>query len=200
MVGSRICIAWLCSAVKRPSVLRYNLLVCSLEGLDSLIVPMLCAEFLHYLCFCTWVEVSPFGVYMCWFSLLEFKHGGSFIVSYRAEMVDVCFSTQLIDGDGVFNVSGLEDLMKQVRLGECGLSYAVVSIMGPQSSGMDFLLSSLFSYCFLIIVFLSYQLLSPNAAGKSTLLNNLFGTNFREMDAFRGRYTANPQHFNPFHA
>ncbi|EMS50704.1 Protein ROOT HAIR DEFECTIVE 3-like protein 1 [Triticum urartu] len=39
----------------------------------------------------------------------------------------------------------------------CGLSYAVVAIMGPQSSG------------------------------KSTLLNLLFGTNFREMDAFRGR-------------
>lgn len=25
--------------------------------------------------------------------------------------------------------------MKEVKLGECGLSYAVVSIMGPQSSG-----------------------------------------------------------------
>lgn len=24
--------------------------------------------------------------------------------------------------------------------------------------------------------------------GKSTLLNHLFGTNFREMDAFKGRY------------
>jgi len=24
--------------------------------------------------------------------------------------------------------------------------------------------------------------------GKSTLLNNLFGTNFREMDAFKGRH------------
>ncbi|KAG2658533.1 hypothetical protein PVAP13_1KG302010 [Panicum virgatum] len=47
--------------------------------------------------------------------------------------------------------------MKEVKLGECGLSYAVVSIMGPQSSG------------------------------KSTLLNHLFGTNFREMDAFKGR-------------
>ncbi|GJN18581.1 hypothetical protein PR202_gb05753 [Eleusine coracana subsp. coracana] len=85
------------------------------------------------------------------------KRDTSFFVSYRAEMADVCFSTQLIDGDGVFNVSGLEDFMKQVRLGECGLSYAVVSIMGPQSSG------------------------------KSTLLNHLFGTNFREMDAYRGR-------------
>ena len=62
-------------------------------------------------------------------------------------MGDACFSTQLIDGDGVFNVSGLDHFMKEVKLGECGLSYAVVSIMGPQSSGMGFLLSSFFSYC-----------------------------------------------------
>ncbi|XP_068649719.1 protein ROOT HAIR DEFECTIVE 3-like [Aristolochia californica] len=68
-----------------------------------------------------------------------------------------CCATQLIDGDGVFNISGLENFMKTVKLGECGLSYAVVAIMGPQSSG------------------------------KSTLLNHLFHTNFREMDAFRGR-------------
>ncbi|ONM40595.1 Protein ROOT HAIR DEFECTIVE 3 [Zea mays] len=88
---------------------------------------------------------------MCWFMTHSFK-------SCRAEMGDACFSTQLIDGDGVFNVSGLENFMKDARLGECGLSYAVVSIMGPQSSG------------------------------KSTLLNHLFGTNFREMDAFRGRH------------
>ncbi|KAJ7951632.1 Protein ROOT HAIR DEFECTIVE 3-like [Quillaja saponaria] len=73
------------------------------------------------------------------------------------ENSDHCSSTQLIDGDGVFNVSGIETFMKEVKLGECGLSYAVVSIMGPQSSG------------------------------KSTLLNNLFHTNFREMDAFKGR-------------
>ncbi|CAM8993548.1 unnamed protein product [Rhodiola kirilowii] len=70
---------------------------------------------------------------------------------------DHCCSTQLIDGNGEFNVSGLEHFMKEVKLSECGLSYAVVSIMGPQSSG------------------------------KSTLLNHLFGTNFREMDAFKGR-------------
>ncbi|KAJ7963173.1 Protein ROOT HAIR DEFECTIVE 3-like [Quillaja saponaria] len=70
---------------------------------------------------------------------------------------DLCCSTQLIDGDGGFNVSGIENFMKEVKLGECGLSYAVVSIMGPQSSG------------------------------KSTLLNHLFYTNFREMDAFKGR-------------
>ena len=38
---------------------------------------------------------------------------------------------QLIDGDGVFSVTALENFMKEVRLGECGLSYAAVSIMGP---------------------------------------------------------------------
>ncbi|KAK2983810.1 hypothetical protein RJ640_008486 [Escallonia rubra] len=69
-----------------------------------------------------------------------------------------CCSTHLIDGDGTFNVAGLENFMKEVKLAECGLSYAVVSIMGPQSSG------------------------------KSTLLNHLFSTNFREMDAFKGRH------------
>ncbi|XP_019198747.1 PREDICTED: protein ROOT HAIR DEFECTIVE 3-like [Ipomoea nil] len=73
------------------------------------------------------------------------------------EKTDVCCSTQLLDGDGVFNVTGIENFMKEVKLAECGLSYAVVSIMGPQSSG------------------------------KSTLLNHLFHTNFREMDAFKGR-------------
>ncbi|KAF5177905.1 Root hair defective 3-like protein [Thalictrum thalictroides] len=70
---------------------------------------------------------------------------------------DECCSTQLIDGNGEFNVTGLDSFMKRVKLAECGLSYAVVAIMGPQSSG------------------------------KSTLLNHLFHTNFREMDAFRGR-------------
>ena len=59
-------------------------------------------------------------------------------------MGDACFSTQLIDGDGVFNVSELENFMKEARLGECRLSYAVVSIMGPQSSGMW----SFFFHCF----------------------------------------------------
>ncbi|XP_022846900.1 protein ROOT HAIR DEFECTIVE 3-like [Olea europaea var. sylvestris] len=71
--------------------------------------------------------------------------------------MDKSSSTHLIDGDGTFNVSGIDNFMKEVKLSECGLSYAVVSIMGPQSSG------------------------------KSTLLNHLFRTNFREMDAFKGR-------------
>ncbi|OIT30641.1 protein root hair defective 3 [Nicotiana attenuata] len=70
---------------------------------------------------------------------------------------DECCSTHLIDGDRIFNVTGLENFSKEVKLAECGLSYAVVSIMVPQSSG------------------------------KSTLLNHLFFTNFREMDAYKGR-------------
>ncbi|KDP33110.1 hypothetical protein JCGZ_13554 [Jatropha curcas] len=72
-------------------------------------------------------------------------------------MADECCSTQLIDGDGVFNVAGLDNFIRTTKLSDCGLSYAVVAIMGPQSSG------------------------------KSTLLNHLFYTNFREMDAYRGR-------------
>ncbi|KAL0664943.1 hypothetical protein Bca4012_101781 [Brassica carinata] len=75
----------------------------------------------------------------------------------RSDSSDGCCSVQLIDGDGIYNVSGIDHFIKEVKLGECGLSYAVVSIMGPQSSG------------------------------KSTLLNSLFGTNFMEMDAFKGR-------------
>ncbi|KAI3761629.1 hypothetical protein L1987_52050 [Smallanthus sonchifolius] len=69
-----------------------------------------------------------------------------------------CFTTHLIERDGTFNAYGLDTFIKQVKLGECVLSYAIVAIMGPQSSG------------------------------KSTLLNHLFHTNFREMDASKGRH------------
>ncbi|WCJ28460.1 Protein ROOT HAIR DEFECTIVE 3 [Euphorbia peplus] len=72
-------------------------------------------------------------------------------------MAEECCSTQLIDGDGGFNAAGLDEFVKTTKLADCGLSYAVVAIMGPQSSG------------------------------KSTLLNHLFRTNFREMDTYRGR-------------
>lgn len=66
-------------------------------------------------------------------------------------------NVQLVDGDGNYNLIGVESFLKAVRLAERGISYAVVAIMGPQSSG------------------------------KSTLLNHLFGTRFVEMDAYRGR-------------
>ncbi|XP_008225776.1 PREDICTED: protein ROOT HAIR DEFECTIVE 3 homolog 2-like [Prunus mume] len=68
-----------------------------------------------------------------------------------------CCATHLIDGDGEFNVAGVDSFVKKVKLAECGIYYVVVAIMGPQSSG------------------------------KSTLLNHLFRTNFREMDACDGR-------------
>ncbi|KAI3949010.1 hypothetical protein MKW98_021616 [Papaver atlanticum] len=52
-----------------------------------------------------------------------------------------CCSTQLIDGDGIFNAEGLENLMKN---SECGLSYGVVAIMGPKISGKSTLLNHVF--------------------------------------------------------
>ncbi|XP_062202614.1 protein ROOT HAIR DEFECTIVE 3 homolog 1-like [Phragmites australis] len=70
---------------------------------------------------------------------------------------DAAEAVQLIDGEGEFAGGSAERFMAAAGVAGCGLSYAVASIMGPQSSG------------------------------KSTLLNQLFGTNFREMDAFRGR-------------
>lgn len=52
-----------------------------------------------------------------------------------------CCSTQLIDGNGEFNFKGLENFVSSVKLARCGLSYAVVAIMGPQSSGMPYFFS-----------------------------------------------------------
>ena len=43
---------------------------------------------------------------------------------------------QLIDGNGKFNVEGLQDFMTTTEFAQCGLSYSVVAIIGPQSSGM----------------------------------------------------------------
>ncbi|KAJ6882700.1 hypothetical protein NC651_029088 [Populus alba x Populus x berolinensis] len=72
-------------------------------------------------------------------------------------MAEDCCRFQLISGDGVLNKQGLENFKRTTNLSQCGLSYAVVAIMGPQSGG------------------------------KSTLLNKLFQTNFRMMDAEEGR-------------
>ncbi|PWA75213.1 protein ROOT HAIR DEFECTIVE 3 [Artemisia annua] len=47
-----------------------------------------------------------------------------------------CCATHLIYGDGIFNGVGLDNFIKQVKMEELGLSYVVVSIMGPQSSGL----------------------------------------------------------------
>ncbi|XP_024159419.1 protein ROOT HAIR DEFECTIVE 3 homolog 1 isoform X3 [Rosa chinensis] len=64
---------------------------------------------------------------------------------------------QIIDSDGDFKNAGLDRFVEQVKLGECGASYVVTSIIGAQSSG------------------------------KSTLMNHLFGTGFTEMDINKRR-------------
>ncbi|XP_021819649.1 protein ROOT HAIR DEFECTIVE 3 homolog 2-like [Prunus avium] len=72
-------------------------------------------------------------------------------------MKEDCCDIQLIDSSGIFKAAGFDHFAKKVKLADYGLSYAVVAIMGPQSSG------------------------------KSTLMNHLFHTNFREMNAYQGR-------------
>ena len=44
-------------------------------------------------------------------------------------------AVQLIDGEGGFAADSVERFMAAAGVADCGLSYAVVSIMGPQSSG-----------------------------------------------------------------
>ncbi|KAK4491519.1 hypothetical protein RD792_002270 [Penstemon davidsonii] len=51
-------------------------------------------------------------------------------------MVEDSFATQLISSDGEFNAAGIQNFINSLKFHECGLSYAVVAIMGPQSSGM----------------------------------------------------------------
>lgn len=55
-------------------------------------------------------------------------------------MTQDCSTIQLIDWDGVFDISAVDKFIKKVNLIQCGLSYAVVSIMGPQSSGMNMIM------------------------------------------------------------
>ena len=47
-----------------------------------------------------------------------------------------CFSAQLTEKDGTFNVAGIENFVKELELDKCRLSYVVVFIMGPQSSAV----------------------------------------------------------------
>ncbi|KAM1722142.1 hypothetical protein ACFX11_020900 [Malus domestica] len=78
------------------------------------------------------------------------------IVCYSSPIISVCFLqlfvsggfdvflNLLINSDGEFNADGLDRFVKEVKLTECGLSYAVVAVMGPQSSGKRTLLNHLF--------------------------------------------------------
>ncbi|PWA91328.1 protein ROOT HAIR DEFECTIVE 3 [Artemisia annua] len=47
-----------------------------------------------------------------------------------------CCLMHLIDADGNFNADGLDNFVKHAKLEECGVSYVVVAIMGPHSSGL----------------------------------------------------------------
>ncbi|PNH08156.1 Protein ROOT HAIR DEFECTIVE 3 [Tetrabaena socialis] len=64
---------------------------------------------------------------------------------------------QVINGEGGFEQQSLQTFVDDNELASCKTNYQVVAIMGPQSSG------------------------------KSTLLNHVFGTSFRMMDAMAGR-------------
>ncbi|KAI4354133.1 hypothetical protein L6164_003027 [Bauhinia variegata] len=68
------------------------------------------------------------------------------------------FGFQLIDGKSNFKDMELKEFARELNLYDLGRSYAVVAIMGPQSSG------------------------------KSTLLNHLFCTKFKEMNDSEGRH------------
>ena len=64
---------------------------------------------------------------------------------------------QVVNGVGDLDGEGLASLLQTSGVETAGLEYSLIAIMGPQSSG------------------------------KSTLLNHVFGTSFREMDASSGR-------------
>ncbi|BFG24281.1 hypothetical protein CerSpe_105530 [Prunus speciosa] len=87
----------------------------------------------------------------------EILEGNAFSHPATASSDDHCYSTQLIDSDGEFKVTEFEEFIKTTKFAERGLTYSVVAIVGPQSSG------------------------------KSTLVNRLFQTNFKEMEALKGR-------------
>lgn len=63
---------------------------------------------------------------------------------------DDCFTTQLIDKNGEFNAPGMENFARKIKLAECGLNYAVVAIMGPQSSGMFLEVVLVESFCIFV--------------------------------------------------
>jgi len=118
--------------------------------------------------------------------------------------VDDSFATQvqLIDGEGVFNVTDLDNFITTSNMAKTGLDYAVISIIGPQSSGNSFiflkcllvkvkvLLCSFNGYVCVVLYLWCYVILWFGFvvwAGKSTLVNNIFCTKFEMMNALTCR-------------
>jgi len=52
---------------------------------------------------------------------------------------------QVVDGEGEFNASGVNDFMRNEGVENSGVDYTIVAIMGPQSSGKSTLLNHLVS-------------------------------------------------------
>lgn len=52
------------------------------------------------------------------------------------------YPLQVINGEGVFNVREFDEFMQRTELSMCGISYGVIAIMGPQSSGVPHFNSS----------------------------------------------------------
>ncbi|GJZ86030.1 root hair defective 3-like protein [Tanacetum coccineum] len=69
------------------------------------------------------------------YDLLFCNHTKAISLRRVADNQAGCCSTHLIDGDSIFNGVGLDNFFKQVKMEEVELSYVVVAIMGPQSSG-----------------------------------------------------------------
>ncbi|KAG5523360.1 hypothetical protein RHGRI_035246 [Rhododendron griersonianum] len=65
---------------------------------------------------------------------LELDPANQVLQSSLREARNESFETHLIEEDGTLNGVELDKFLKKVNLAECGLDYAVVSIMGPQSS------------------------------------------------------------------
>ena len=107
-----------------------------------------------------------------------------------AQQVEGNHPTLLIDGDGNFNSKFVDDL----KLAAVSRPVAVVSVFGVQSTGNTY-----FSWVHLKLLFTNFHP-SQNLwfgtnyrqvliyAGKSTLMNSLFSTKFKVMDASQGMY------------
>lgn len=146
---------------------------------------------------CTYSCSHPTG-----FSFVLTDVRASLPFSFPPDNAVDCHSTQLIDGDATFNLTGLESFLKDVKLDDRGRSYVVVSIMGPQCSGESHVPTKACSPftplpCTIHLFASRVSLVNSwilATAGKSTLMNHLFGTNFKEMDALAGRYFYSPLH------
>ena len=52
---------------------------------------------------------------------------------------------QVVNGDGEFNETGVEDFIRRHSISDAGVGYQVVAITGPQSSGKSTLMNAVVS-------------------------------------------------------